>query len=222
MPLGILGSLVIVAVTYIAIGAVLTGVVHYTLLNNGQPMAVAADLMGIGWFQTVLKLGALVGLPSVILVEMFAIVRVFYAMTKDGLMPKSWGKVSKKTHTPYRLTFGLGAILSVVSGVFPIDQLAKLSNFGGATTFILVCFATLYLRYTQPQLKRDFKVPFMPVISILGIVLFAQILFGIATKIAVFAAWWIGTMLILYFIYGHRKSVLREFISHHPLPGSKK
>lgn len=218
IPRGILGSLIIVAITYIAIAIVLTGVVNYTMLNNGQPMAVAADIMGIPWFQIMLKLGALIGLPSVILVEVYAIVRVFYAMTRDGLLPKSWGKVSKKTHTPYRLTFGIGGILAITSGLFPLDHLAKLSNFGGATTFILVCYATLYLRYTQPKLKRDFKVPFVPVIAIVGIVLFAQILFSLASKIALFAAWWIGIMLALYFLYGYRKSVLREFIHDHYHP----
>lgn len=209
VPRGILGSLAIAAITYIAIAAVLTGVVGYQQLNSGQPIATAVDVMGIPWFALLMKVGIVIGLPSVILVEIYAIVRIFYSMTKDGLLPKGLGKVSKKTHTPHILTFIVGGLLAFVTAFVPLESLAKLSNFGGATTLILVCFATIYLRYTRPDIKRDFKVPMMPFIPIVGIVLFAQIMFSLSSQTLLIGALWSVTLLLLYVFYGNRKSILR-------------
>jgi len=210
LPIGIIGSLLVSITVYVLVALVLTGVVPYTELNNAQPMAVAVNKMDMPWFSDVVKVGALAGLTSVILVLIFGIVRVMYTVAHDGLLPKFLAKTHKKLHTPHILTYVSGAIIAVFGSMLSIDKLVKLANFGTLVTFAIVCVGTLILRYTRPKLKRDFTCPFSPVLPIIGILVFAVILYGLPNEIFIYAGIWIAFLLVIYFVYGKNNSVLND------------
>lgn len=208
LPIGIIGSLVISALFYIIISAVLTGVVSYKELNVAEPMAVAVNAMQLPWFSDVIKIGAIAGLTSVVLVLIFGIVRIIYTVTHDGLLPKFLAKVDKKRHSPLLLTYACGAIIAVFASVLPLGDLVKLANFGTLITFAMVCFGTLYLRIKRPEIKREFRCPMVPVVPIAGMLLFALILFGLPMQIFKYAGIWIAVLLVVYFGYSRHNSHL--------------
>lgn len=208
LPIGIIGSLAISALVYILISAVLTGVVPYTQLNVSQPMAVAVNVMNLPWFSVVIKIGAIAGLTSVILVLIFGLVRIIYTVTHDGLLPEFMAKTNKKTHNPDLLTFTCGSIIAIFASVIPLESLVKLANFGTIVTFTMVCFGTLYLRFKRPDVKRDFKCPFVPFVPIAGMVLFGSIIFSLPGIIFLYASIWIAFLMVVYFMYGRHHSHL--------------
>jgi APA family basic amino acid/polyamine antiporter len=208
LPIGIIGSLVICIVVYVCVSLVLTGLAPYTELNVAEPMAVAVDKMGMPWFATAVKLGAIAGLTSVVLVLMFGMVRIFYTVTHDGLLPECLAKTHKKYKTPHVLTIIAGTIIAGMASLIPVDKLVKLANFGTLITFAIVCFGTLLLRYTKPEIKRDFRCPFVPVVPIAGILVFATILYGLPSEIFLYAGVWIVFLISVYFAYGRHNSHL--------------
>lgn len=212
LPIGILVSLLICTLFYFLISAVLTGIVNYTQLSVPQPMALAVDAMKLPWFSVVLKVGALCGLTSVILVLIYAAVRILYAVTYDGLLPRILIKQHPKYHIPYILTLLLGITIAILSSTTPLDKLVKLSNFGTLVTFAAVCFATLFLRYSRPKLHRGFRCPLMPFIPLCGIILFSQIIFTLPNEIFFYVGIWIVALLCVYFSYSQFHSVLLKEI----------
>jgi APA family basic amino acid/polyamine antiporter len=214
LPIGIVGSLVICTLSYIVVSLVLTGVVEYTALNVAEPMAVAVNVMQLPWFSIMIKVGAITGLTTVILVLIFGSVRVLYAVTHDGLLPLFLAKTHKTRHTPHILTFTVGTVVALLSGVLSVDKLVKLANFGTISTFIIVCIGTVFLRYKKPHVKREFQCPMVPFIPMLASALLLIILFGLPTETFIHAGLWLLFVVAVYFSYGAHHSHLR----HHHKP----
>ena len=170
MPKGILISLLICAVLYICVTAVLTGIVNYKELNVPAPIALAIDRTGEGlaWLSPFVKLGAIAGLSSVILVMMLGQSRIYYAISRDGLLPKVFSRVHRRRRTPQNATIFSCIITGLVAGLFPLHVLSELVSIGTLMAFTIVCLSVIILRKTQPELKRPFKVPFSPFIPALG------------------------------------------------------
>src|SRR5665647_1883039 len=173
MPIGILWSLVICTVLYVAVAAVLTGMVNYKDLNVSAPIALAIDSAGdsLVWLRPFIKIGALAGLSSVVLVMLMAQPRIFYTMAKDGLLPPAFTVVHKKFKTPYITTIVTGSIASLIAGLFPIAVLGELVSIGTLLAFVIVCAGIIILRKTDPDAIRPFKTPFVPLFPILGMLI---------------------------------------------------
>ena len=159
MPIGILGSLFICTAIYIAVSAVLTGVVSYKDLGVPEPIAVAVDRMGMPWFSFLIKVGAVAGLSSVMLILTYGQTRVFYSMARDGLLPKAFAVIHPKFRTPWIGTIVLGVLIAVASSLLPITILGDLVSLGTAFAFGIVCLTVMYLRTTRADLHRPFLVP---------------------------------------------------------------
>jgi basic amino acid/polyamine antiporter, APA family len=208
MPIGILGSLALCTVLYILVALVLTGVVHYTKLKVADPIAVAIDAMGIGWLAVVVKLGAIAGLTSVILVLLLGQPRIFYTMSKDGLLPPLFAKIHKRFGTPHKTTIITGAVVAAVAAIAPIGILGELVSIGTLSAFIVVCAGVLVLRYRRPDLPRPFRTPGVPVVPILGIVFCLYLMAGLPLDTWLRLAIWLVIGLAIYFGYGIKHSVL--------------
>ncbi|CAN0475793.1 unnamed protein product, partial [Phaeothamnion confervicola] len=159
LPIGILGSLTICTILYIIVSLILTGVVHYTQLNVPHPVGLGAHATGLVWLETLVELGAIAGLSSVMVVMLMGQPRVFFSMANDGLFPKGAAKVHPKYGTPYVTTIITGCMCAVGGGLLPIDILAELCNIGTLFAFVLVCIGVMILRIKRPELERGFRVP---------------------------------------------------------------
>jgi APA family basic amino acid/polyamine antiporter len=169
MPIGILGSLVLCTVLYIAVSGVLTGILPYTQLGTPKPVATALEAYpDLQWLKLLVEIGAIAGLSSVILVMMIGQTRVFYAMSHDGLIGKMFGRVHPRFHTPYLGTIFVGVVAAALAGFLPLGVLGDLVSMGTLLAFATVCIGVLVLRYTKPDLKRPFRVPFAWVICPAG------------------------------------------------------
>ncbi|MBC8028059.1 MAG: amino acid permease [Steroidobacteraceae bacterium] len=213
MPIGILGSLVICTVLYMLTAAVLTGVVSFTKLNVAAPVATAVDSFGPdwGWLAKLIKIGAIAGLSSVVLVLMFGQTRVFYAMSRDGLMPKALAKVHPKYKTPWINTIIVGVFVALAAAFFDINALGDLTSVGTLVAFGLVCFSVLFLRYKRPDLPRHFKVPFFPVLPAVGVLICFWLAWdGATVKIRTWFGWFLLIAVVAYFLYAYWASPLRN------------
>ena len=214
LPIGILGSLAICTVLYILVALVLTGIVSYTRLGVPDPIAVGVDAMESSFARTFLapliKIGAVAGLSSVILVMLLGQPRIFFTMAKDGLLPPVFSKVHPKFKTPYMSTIIVGLVAMILAGLFPIGVLSKLVSLGTLLAFASVCLAILILRKKQPDTPRPFRTPFSPwvplfgIVACLGVTLFLNIYAWITMGV------WLTVGLIVYFTYGMRHSSLNK------------
>lgn len=214
LPIGILGSLAICTVLYILVALVLTGIVSYTKLGVPDPIAVGVDSMGGNFAKYVLapliKVGAVAGLSSVILVMLLGQPRIFMTMSKDGLLPPVFSKIHPKFKTPYMSTIIVGAVAMVLAGLFPIGVLSKLVSLGTLLAFSSVCLAILILRKKQPNTPRPFKTPFSPwvplfgIASCMGVTLFLNVYAWITMLV------WLAIGLAVYFTYGMKHSTLNN------------
>lgn len=211
LPIGIIGALVISVLLYVGMSTVLTGMVPYTQLGVDAPVAVALDahpqLMWLGW---VVKLGAIVGMTSVVLGSLLGQPRILLAMADDGLLPPAIARVHPKFRTPHVATAVSGVIFSVVAGVFPLDILADLISIGVLLAFVVVCLGVLVLRRTRPDVPRPFRVPFAPVTCVVGALFCGGMTYFLSN-----GTWWrllfwtlLGTA--IYVAYGYRHSKLRK------------
>jgi len=210
VPRGILGSLFICTVIYIAFSLVLTGVVHYSKLNVAAPVAVAIDAMRLFWLSPLIKIAAVVGLISVMIVQLMAQSRIFFSMATDGLIPKAASKVHPRFGTPYLTTIVTGLAVGVVASLLPIGIVGELASIGTLLAFIIVCAGVLVLRYTHPELPRPFKTPGVPFIPALGILSCLYLMIGLPLDTWMRLLGWMALGLIIYFSYGIRKSRLRR------------
>ncbi len=162
MPIGILGSLIICTILYILTAAVLVGIVPYTELDDPAPIAKAVNQIGLPWFAVLVKIGAIAGLSSVMLVLLYGQTRIFYTMARDGLLPGPIATVHPKFRTPWINTMIVGAVAAAAAGFMSLDALADLTNVGSLAAFAIVCITVIYLRIAAPDLKRPFRTPFYP------------------------------------------------------------
>ena len=169
MPRGILGALVICTMLYIAVAGVLTGLVPYHDLNVSDPIAKGVDVIGYTWFSVLIKIGALTGLTTVILVLLYGQSRIFYTMAHDGLLPGLFAKIHPRLQTPYLSQIMIGSIVALVAAFVPIAVLGEMVSIGTLLAFVLVCGAVIYLRRSDADVHRPFRVPGVPVVPLLGI-----------------------------------------------------
>jgi APA family basic amino acid/polyamine antiporter len=209
MPIGIIGSLAICTVLYILYSMVLTGVVNYKDLNVAAPLAVAVDRMnGVPWLGKLMKLGSLLGLTSVILVMLLGQSRVFYSMSRDGLLPKVFSDIHPQFHTPWRSNLMLMIFVSFGAAFTPIAQLGNLTSIGTLFAFVLVCIGIVIMRRTDPDLPRPFRTPWVPVLPILGVLVNFLLMLGLGALTWAAFLIWMAIGLALYFGYSRFHSRL--------------
>jgi APA family basic amino acid/polyamine antiporter len=208
MPIGILGSLAICTVLYIAVALVLTGMVNYTQLNVPDPIAVGINAAGEGlaWLRPVVKIGAIAGLSSVILVMLLGQPRIFYTMSKDGLLPPVFSAVHPKFRTPWLASLVTGATAMAFAGLLPIGLLGELVSIGTLLAFAIVCAGVLVLRYTDPDRPRPFRTPLVPFVPIAGILACLYLMLGLPVDTWARLIIWMALGLAIYFLYGRRHS----------------
>lgn len=208
MPWGILGSLFICTIVYILVSMVMTGIASYKELNTAAPIAVAIDKAGPGlsWLSPFIKLGAIAGLSSVILVMLMGQTRVFYSMANDGLFFSAFAKIHDRFKTPSVATIITGSIAMIACGLLPISILGELVSIGTLLAFMIVCLGILILRYKHPEYERPFKTPLFPVIPILGIICCGGVMFFLNTIIFIIAGSWLVIGLVIYSLYGSKNA----------------
>jgi APA family basic amino acid/polyamine antiporter len=213
MPIGILGSLAVCTLIYIAVAAVLTGMIPlsaFTQENKAEPLTVALDWHKLGWISGIVAFGSVVAHTCVLLVFQLGQPRIFFSMSRDGLLPRAFAAVHPRFRTPHVTTILTGVLVAACAAFTNIDEMVDLTNIGTLFAFILVCAGILVLRWKEPDRPRPFKVPFMPWTPLLGI---ASCLY-LATGLPGVTWWrfaiWLGVGLVLYLAYGYRKSALRK------------
>ncbi|CAB1247381.1 branched-chain amino acid transporter or methylthioribose-degradation metabolite exporter [Clostridiaceae bacterium BL-3] len=211
LPKGIISSLIICTVLYIVVSAILTGMVPYLKFKEtAAPVAFALQQVGINWGSALVSVGAICGLTSVLIVMMFGQTRILFAMSRDGLLPKVFGHVNLKFHTPVKSTLLVGIITMVVAGFTPIGIVSELTNIGTLAAFIIVSASVIVLRKTEPNRERSFKVPFSPVIPMLAVISCAFLIAHLQKVTLMRFVVWLAFGLILYFIYGYKHSTITE------------
>ena len=210
MPIGILVSLAICTILYVAVAAVLTGMVNYKDLNVAAPIALAIDRAGksLMWLRPFIKIGALAGLTSVVLVMLMGQPRIFFAMAKDGLLPKSFSHVHSRFGTPHLTTILTGAISALIAGILPIDILGELVSIGTLLAFVIVCASIIVLRITHPEIPRPFKTPFVPWVPLGGVIICMAQMFALPIDTWLRLLIWMAIGLVIYFFYSRKRSVL--------------
>jgi APA family basic amino acid/polyamine antiporter len=209
MPIGILGSLVVCTVLYILVAAVLTGLVPYAQLNVPDPIAKGVDAIGMNWFSILIKVGALTGLTTVILVLLYGQSRIFFTMAQDGLLPKLFAHVHPRLQTPYRSQMMIGTIVAIVAALTPINVLGEMVSIGTLFAFILVCGAVIYLRRSDARASRPFRVPGVPVVPVLGILFCLLLMAGLPLVTWMRLVVWLVIGMVIYLSYGRNHSKLR-------------
>jgi basic amino acid/polyamine antiporter, APA family len=217
MPIGILGSLIICTILYILTSAVLVGIVPYTDLNDPAPIAKAVNQIGLPWFAVLVKIGAIAGLSSVMLVLLYGQTRIFYTMARDGLIPPVFSTVHPKFKTPWINTLIVGLLACGFAGFMGLDQLANLTNVGTLLAFAIVCITVIYLRFARPNMPRAFKTPLFPVTPVLGALMCLFLLMSLMAHEETrnfFVVYLLGGI-VLYFVYGMWNSKLGKGVVVH-------
>ncbi|MDQ3082990.1 MAG: amino acid permease, partial [Gemmatimonadota bacterium] len=208
MPIGILGSLAICTVLYILMALVMTGLTSYTNLDVPHPVFVAIAAAGpaLAWLRPIINIGAIAGLASVVLVMLMAQPRIFYSMSRDGLLPPMFGKIHAKYQTPYITTIMTGAVCAVIAGLFPIGLLGELVSIGTLLAFVIVSAGIIVLRRKSPELPRPFRTPLVPLVPILAILICGYMMFSLPSDTWIRLLVWLGLGLLIYFLYGKAHS----------------
>ncbi len=210
MPIGILGSLVVCTILYILVSLVLTGLVSYKTLNVAAPVALAMDATGVSWGSMLVKIGAVFGLATVMLVMLLGQSRVFYSMSKDGLLWPWASAIHPKFRTPWITTIIFGAFAAIMPAFLPIDNLSQLVNIGTLLAFTIVCAGVWVLRVRQPEMKRPFKTPLVPLVPILGIVSAVYLMSRLALITWAVMIGWLLVGLVIYFSYSVKHSKVQK------------
>jgi APA family basic amino acid/polyamine antiporter len=211
VPIGIIASLVISTVLYVAVAAVLTGMTPSSAIDINAPVAQAFAQHGLHWARRLVDVGAICGITSVLLVMMLSQPRVLLAMARDGLIPRSFfGAVHEKLRTPWKGTIVTGLFVAVLAAFLPLRILAEMTNIGTLFAFVVVCAAVLIMRKTNPDAERPFRAPFVPLVPILGIITCLILMFSLPEENWWRLIIWLGIGLVIYFIYGRKHSVLAE------------
>lgn len=209
LPIGLLASLIFCTIIYIIVSGLLTGVVHYTELNVASPVAFALSKIGYTWSSTLVATGVLAGLITVLLVLMYGLTRILFAMSRDGLISPVFSEVNPDRQTPTKVILMCGLIVSIVAGFIPLGELAETVNIGTLASFVMVCVGVLVLRIRQPNLHRPFKNPWNPLIPVLGILSCGALMAFLPTSTWIRFGVWIMCGIGVYFLYSIRHSKLR-------------
>ena len=210
LPIGIIGSLIISSILYIAVAAVLNGMVPYNLLNNAAPVTFALEKVGANWTASIVSFGALFGLTSVLLTSLFGQTRIFYSMSRDRLLPGVFSKIHPDFRSPVLSTIIVGAVASIIAAFLPLSVIIELVNIGTLSAFIFLALSIIILRKQQPDIGRKFRCPLVPLIPFLSIIFCVFLIFQLsATTLERFAVSLI-IGLAVYFAYGFRKSKLKD------------
>src|SRR5215510_7581642 len=207
MPIGILGSLTICTVIYIAVAVVLIGIVPYQRLNVADPLAVGIDATGLTWFSPVVKVSALFGLFSTMLVQLLGQTRIFYSMSRDGLLPPLFGRVHPRFRTPHLSTLLTGVVVALAAGLLPLSTLSQLVSMGTLLAFTLACAGIIILRRTAPSLERPFRTPGMPWVPVFGALACVAQMVGLPWETWARLIIWLIVGMVVYFVYGRERAL---------------
>lgn len=210
LPKGIIYSLVICTLLYIVVAAILTGVVKYTELNNAAPVAYALERIGINWGSALVSVGAICGITSVLLVITYGQTRIFFAMSRDGLIPSVFGKVSEAHKTPITSTVLVAIVTMIASGFLPIGIVAELANIGTLFAFIIVSIGVWVLRHRQPDRKRAFRTPWVPVVVPLSVLSCGYLIIHLQQATLLRFVVWFAIGMVVYFAYSRYHSELQK------------
>lgn len=213
LPRGIIASLIVCTILYIVVTAILTGVVPYTQLNVSAPIALALQLIHQNWAAGIISVGALGGITTVLLVMLYGQTRVFYAMSRDGLLPSIFKQTHPKYRTPYKSTWLTGVVVAVVAALTPINIVAEMVNIGTMAAFVLVSVAVIVLRITQPDLPRSFRCPGVPVVPGLAALFSVVLMFNLPKATWIRFGVWLVIGLFIYFLYGYKHSALNNTLN---------
>ena len=206
MPIGILGSLVICTILYILVAGVLTGLVNYKQLNIADPIALGIDQTGVRWGSILVKLGAICGLSSTMVVMLLGQSRVFFSMSKDGLLPSMFSKVHPRFRTPYLSSIFVGIFVAFFAALIPISVLGELVSIGTLLAFVIVCAGVWALRIKNPDQPRPFKTPWVPATPIIGAVVSLAMMAGLPKDTWIRLVVWLIIGFVVYFTYGQKHS----------------
>lgn len=210
LPIGLIASLIFCTIIYIIVSGTLTGVVPYTELNTSSPVAYALSKLGYGWSSTLVATGVIAGLITVLLVLLYGLTRILFAMSRDGLISPIFSEVNPDRQTPSKIIFMCGVVVSIVAGFIPLGELAETVNIGTLASFVMVCIGVMRLRKTHPNLERPFKNAWNPLIPVLGIIACSALMYFLpATTWHRFGLWLIAGV-AFYFIYSIRHSKLAK------------
>ena len=209
VPIGIVASLTLCTVLYIAVAAVLTGMVPYMQIDIDAPLSKAFSQVGLPWTHALISLGALSGITSVLMVLMLSQPRIMLAMARDGLLPPNFfGAVHERYRTPWKSTILTGTAVGLTGSLLPLRMLAELVNIGTLLAFIIVCAAVLIMRWREPEAARPFRCPFVPLVPALGIAFCLLLMFSLPAENWLRLVLWLLIGLVIYFSYGRYRSVL--------------
>ena len=210
MPIGIIGSLIVCTVLYVLFSYVMTGLAPYTAFSgDAKPVATAFERTGYHFLNTAMIVTIVAGYTSVILVMLLGQSRVFYSMSKDGLLPKMFSSLSKR-QTPWKTNLVFMVFVSLFAGFVPVSDLGHMVSIGTLFAFSLVCIGVLVLRKTDPTADRPFRTPWVPLIPILGILVCVLMMVSLPIESWERLAIWMAIGVAIYFLYGHKHSVLRK------------
>ena len=210
LPIGIIGSLLICTIIYIAVALVLTGMVPWNHLGVADPLAAAFAYVGADVSAGIIAIGAVASMTAVLLVFQFGQPRIFFAMSRDGLLPEYFARVHPKHRTPHITTIWTGVAVAFFSAIANINEIVELTNIGTLFAFVLVCVGVIILRYREPDRPRAFRVPFVPIVPLLGIASCLYLMLGLPWVTWLRFGVWLLVGLLLYLLYGYRKSRLRS------------
>ncbi|CAL9311151.1 MULTISPECIES: amino acid permease [unclassified Streptomyces] len=216
MPRGILGSLFICTALYVAVSIVVTGMQHYSRLSVDAPLADAFKATGHPWYAGFISFGAAVGLITVCMILLLGQTRVFFAMSRDGLLPRFFSRTHPTFRTPYRATVLLGVLIAVIAGMTSIDELATLVNIGTLFAFVIVAIGVVILRRTRPDLPRSFRTPLVPWLPIASVAASLWLMLNLPAETWLRFGIWMAIGVVVYFAYGRRRSLLGRGID--PVP----
>ncbi|MFG3658391.1 amino acid permease [Streptomyces sp. NPDC047706] len=208
MPRGILGSLFICTALYVAVSIVVTGMQNYRELSVDAPLADAFKAVGQPWFAGFISFGAAVGLTTVCMILLLGQTRVFFAMSRDGLLPRFFSRVHPRFKTPHRPTIVLGVLIAILAGFTPLQELAALVNIGTLFAFVIVAISVIILRRTRPDLHRAFRTPWVPVLPIVSVLASLWLMLNLPAETWVRFAVWMAIGVVVYFLYGRSHSRL--------------
>jgi APA family basic amino acid/polyamine antiporter len=208
MPIGIIGSLVVCTILYVLFSHVLTGIVNYSELNNAAPVATAIDRTGLAWLKTMIKIAIIAGYTSVILVMLLGQSRVFYSMSRDGLLPQLFSDIHPKFRTPWRSNLLFMVFVSAFAAFAPIQLVGEMTSIGTLFAFVLVCIGIIVMRRTHPELPRPFKTPLVPFVPIVGVAVNVFLMAGLGLSNWLRLFIWMAIGIIVYFTYSRHHSHL--------------